>query len=89
MDEQPPIDQPEHDGERLSEPGLLSASLTSFVLMATGATLMIAAVFGTELVREQDARFTWARLGIAGFGLAALLLGLAWFLDPPRSRRGE
>jgi hypothetical protein len=89
MDEQPPIDRPEHDSERSSEPGLLTPSLTSFVLMATGATLMIAAVFGTELVREQDARFTFARLGIAGFGLLALLIGLAWFLDPPRSEHGE
>lgn len=59
-----------------------AATLTSFALMAVGATLMAGAVFGTELVREPDARFTWARLGIAGFGLLALLAGLAWFCGP-------
>ena len=89
MEDEPPVDEFDHSGNKPPAPGLLTPSLTSFVLMAAGATLMIAAVFGTELVREQNARFTWARLGIAGFGLLALLVGLAWFLDPPKSERGD
>ena len=87
MEVEPPKDESDPAGGRSSAPGLLIPSLTPFVLMAAGATLMIAAVFGTELVRVQGARFTWARLGIAGFGLLALLIGLAWFLDPPE--RGD
>jgi hypothetical protein len=54
-----------------------------FVLIAAGAALMAGAVFGTELVHRPGAMFTWSRLEIAGAGLLILLVGLAWFADPP------
>ena len=57
--------------------------LGPFVLIAAGAALMAGAVFGTELVRDPSASFTWERLGIAVIGLLILLAGLAWFADPP------
>jgi hypothetical protein len=89
MEDDAPMDNRDPAGEPDSAPGPLVPSLTSFVLMAAGATLMVAAVFGTELVRGTNVRFSWARLGIAGFGLLALLAGLAWFLVPPGAKNGD
>ena len=89
MIDEPLVDTADQFGDRQSAPTPPILSLTAYVLMAAGATLMIAAVFGTELVHGQDARFSWGRLGVAGFGLAVLLAGLAWFLDPPSSDRAD
>jgi len=89
MDNDAPIDEINRAQDQDSAPRPLVPSLTSFVLMAAGATLMIAAVFGAELVRDADVRFSWFRLAIAAFGLLALLTGFAWFLAPPETERGS
>ncbi len=88
MEDDAPIDEINRAQDHDSAPSPLVPSLASFVLMAVGATLMIAAVFGAELVRDTHVRFSWFRLAIAAFGLLALLTGFAWFLAPPETERG-
>lgn len=77
----------DHADEPAGDAQPLAPALTAFVLMSGGAALMLGAVFGTELVREPGAHFTWARLGVAAFGLVLLLAGLAWFVAPPERER--
>ena len=89
LEDDPPINDFEVPDDPKSAPSPLVPSLSSMVLMAAGATLMIAGVFGSELVRDASARFSWVRLAIAGFGLLALLAGLAWLLAPPSTKRGD